>query len=50
MKAAIVEIRKSISLLRADDPVVRDAGKREGAFVIQTLDVATNKLEKATGL
>ena len=50
VKAAIVEIRKSISLLRADDPVVREAGTREGAFVIQTLDVATNKLEKATGL
>jgi len=37
-------------LLKADDPVARRAGTRDGALVVETLRVADNKLEKAVGL
>jgi hypothetical protein len=50
IKIAIAEVHKTISLLRADDPVVLKAETREGSFVAETLEVANNKLEKAVGL
>jgi hypothetical protein len=50
IKIAIAEVHKTIALLKADDPVMRQAETREGAFVAQTLAVASNKLEKAVGL
>ena len=48
--SAIAQVRKTIMLLRADDPIARTAGAREGAFVVETLQVASDKLEKASGL
>ncbi|MGO8797934.1 MAG: hypothetical protein ACLQJL_02475 [Roseiarcus sp.] len=50
VRTAIAQVHKSISLLRADDAVTRDVGTREGALVVQTLQVADDKLEKAVGL
>ena len=50
IKSAIAEVRKTISLLKADDPVVLKAETRQGTFVAETLAVAENKLEKASGL
>jgi hypothetical protein len=50
IKTAIAQVHKSIELLKAGDPTMREVGAREGAFVVQTLEVATVKLEKATGL
>ena len=47
---AIAQVRKTISLLRADDPVTASTGAREGAFVVETLQVASDKLQRATGL
>jgi hypothetical protein len=47
---AIAEVHKTIALLRADDPFRFRAQTREGAFVVQTLQVANDKLEKAVGL
>jgi hypothetical protein len=50
IKIAVAEVRRTITLLKADDPVVLKAETREGAFVAETLEVADNKLEKAVGL
>ena len=50
LKIAISAVHKTIALLRADDPVTLTAETREGGFVVETLQVARNKLEKATGL
>lgn len=50
LKTAIAEVHKTISLLRADDAVTRQVGTREGALVVETLQVASDKLEKAVGL
>jgi hypothetical protein len=50
VQIAIAEVHKTISLLKADDPVVLKVETREGAFVAETLEVADNKLEKAVGL
>ena len=50
LKTAIAQVHKSIELLKASDPPTRQVGAREGGFVVQTLEVATTKLEKATGL
>ena len=50
VKTAIAEVHKTISLLRADDAVMRQVGTRTGALVVQTLEVANAKLEKAVGL
>lgn len=50
VKAAIGEVHKTISLLKADDSGTRDIGAREGTLVVQTLQVASDKLEKAVGL
>jgi predicted RNase H-like HicB family nuclease len=50
IKIAIAEVHKTISLLKADDPVVLKAETRQGDFVAETLEVADNKLEKAVGL
>jgi len=50
VKIAIAAVHKTISLLKADDPVVLKVETREGAFVAETLEVADNKLEKAIGL
>ena len=50
LKVAIAEVHKSIALLKADDPAAVPAGTREGSFVVETLQVADNKLEKAVGL
>jgi hypothetical protein len=50
VQSAIAEVHKRIALLRADDPVTLKVGTRDGAFVIQTLQVADDKLEKAVGL
>jgi hypothetical protein len=47
---AIAEVQKSIALLRADDPITLKAETREGTFVVETLQVADDKLEKALGL
>ena len=47
---AIAQVRKTISLLRADDPLSASTGAREGAFVVETLQVASDKLQRATGL
>jgi hypothetical protein len=48
--SAIQAVHKSIALLKADDPVALRAETRAGSFVIQTLQVADEKLEKAVGL
>lgn len=50
VKLAIAEVHKTISLLRADDSVTRQVGTREGTLVVETLQVASDKLEKAVGL
>jgi hypothetical protein len=50
IKAAIAEVHKTISLLKADDPVVLKAETRDGGFVAEALEAADNKLEKAVGL
>jgi type II secretory pathway pseudopilin PulG len=50
VKNAIAEVHKSIALLKADDPVALKTATREGSFVVQTLQVADAKLEKAIGL
>jgi hypothetical protein len=50
IKTAIAAVHKTISLLKADDPLTRQAGTRDGALVAQTLQVASDKLEKAVGL
>jgi hypothetical protein len=50
IKEAIVVVHKTIELLKADDPAVRQVATREGAFVAATLAVADAKLEKAVGL
>jgi hypothetical protein len=50
IKVAIAEVRKSITLLRADDGLNRQAGAREASLVAQTLQVADAKLESAVGL
>jgi hypothetical protein len=50
VQSAIAEVHKRIALLRADDPIALTVGTRDGAFVIQTLQVADDKLEKAVGL
>jgi hypothetical protein len=50
LRVAIAEVHKTITLLKAEDPVARRAGTRDGALVIETLRVADNKLEKAVGL
>lgn len=50
MKIAIAAVHKTIALLRADDPVTLKAETREGAFVAETLQVASLKLKKASGL
>jgi hypothetical protein len=48
--SAIQAVHKSIALLKADDPVALRAETRASSFVIQTLQVADEKLEKAVGL
>jgi hypothetical protein len=50
IKIAIAEVHKTISLLKADDPIIIKAETRQGAFVAETLAVAEDKLEKASGL
>jgi hypothetical protein len=50
VKLAIAEVHKTIALLRADDAAARQSGTRDGALIVQTLQVASNKLEKAVGL
>ena len=50
VKVAIDAVRKSIALLKADDPVALNRATRAGSFVAETLQVADNKLEKAVGL
>jgi hypothetical protein len=50
LKSAIAEVHKTLTLLRADDPIVLKVETREAALVTQTLAVAENKLEKAVGL
>jgi hypothetical protein len=47
---ATAEVHKTLALLKADDPVLRSVGTREGAQIAQTLDVAEQKLQKAVGL
>ena len=47
---AIQAVHKSIALLKADDPVALKAETRAGSFVIQTLQVADDKLQRAVGL
>ena len=50
IKVAIAEVHKTIALLKADDPIIVNAETRQGAFVAETLAVADDKLEKASGL
>jgi hypothetical protein len=50
LAAATGEVRKTIALLKADDPAVRSIGVRESGQIAQTLNVAEEKLEKAVGL
>lgn len=50
IKVAIAEVHKTIALLKADDPVIVKAETRQGAAVAETLAVAEDKLEKASGL
>ncbi len=49
LKTAITQVHKSIALLKADE-VTFGAGTREGMLVAQTLQVASDRLEKAVGL
>ena len=48
--SAIQAVHKSIALLKADDPFALRTETRASSFVIQTLQVADEKLEKAVGL
>jgi hypothetical protein len=50
IKSAIAQVHKVILLLNADDTPVREAGVREGTLVVDTLQTADNRLEKAAGL
>jgi hypothetical protein len=50
VKTAIIEVHKRIALLRADDADTRQVGTREGTLVVETLQVASDKLERAVGL
>ena len=50
LNIAVSAVHKTIALLRADDPATLKAETREGNFVAETLQVASNKLDKATGL
>ena len=52
MNVAIAEIHKTIALIKADDRIVvsYDLESREATSVVNTLEVARDKLEKATGL
>jgi hypothetical protein len=45
---AIAEVHKTIVLLKADDPTVRKT--RDGELVVETLQVASDKLQRAVGL
>ena len=47
---AIAIIHKDISLVRAEDPATQQRETRSGAFVADTLNVASLSLEKAGGL
>jgi hypothetical protein len=50
---AVQEVRKSIELIRADDPdlvPVAETQTRQGAIIAASLDVAGAKLERAIGL
>ncbi len=50
IKIAIVEVHKTIALLKADDAGALKAETRDGSFVAETLTVADNRLERAVGL
>ena len=50
LSVAILAVHKTIALLRADDPATLKAETREGNFVAETLQVASNKIAKASGL
>jgi len=50
VQAAIADVRKTISLLRVDDPDARRTATREASFSIDTLLVASTQLKKATEL
>jgi hypothetical protein len=50
VKTAIAEVHKRIALLRTDDADTRQVGTREGTLVVETLQVASDKLERAIGL
>jgi chaperonin cofactor prefoldin len=50
MTNAIAEVHKTIALLKADDPVYLRSGTRDGELVVETLQVADDKLQKAVGL
>jgi len=47
---AIAVVHKTIALLKADDGFALRVQTREGVLVAETLEVASNKLESATGL
>jgi hypothetical protein len=50
LNVAVAAVHKTIALLRADDPATLKAETREGAFVAETLQVASIKLERASGI
>ena len=47
---ATAEVHKVITLLKADDPIVRSIATREAGQITKTLALADEKLEKAVGL
>ncbi|HLJ71029.1 MAG TPA: hypothetical protein VKU03_06915 [Roseiarcus sp.] len=47
---ATAVVHKAITLIKADDPIVRSIATREAGEMTKTLDLADAKLEKAVGL
>jgi ssDNA-binding replication factor A large subunit len=45
---AMAQVRKTIVLLKVDDPTSRKT--RDGELVVETLQVAGDKLQRAVGL
>jgi hypothetical protein len=50
VRKALVAVRKTIALLRADDPVTLKSNARAGLLVAETLQAAGVGLERAAGL
>jgi hypothetical protein len=50
VQAAIVQVRHTVELLRAEDPDARAIGQAVGGEAVGVLQAASNKLERATEL